>query len=117
MRGEDGLAALNASDREKLDRVMARLPQGLGLGFKLRFHLHPDVTAALDMGGTAVSLVLASGETWVFRHDGDAQLDLHPSVYFDSSRLKPRATKQIVLSARLTGYGKAVSWNLARPIA
>ena len=44
-----------------------------GVRFAVRFHMHPDVDARLDMGGTAVSLALRSGEIWVFRHDGAEQ--------------------------------------------
>ncbi|MCT4683125.1 MAG: heparinase II/III-family protein, partial [Roseicyclus sp.] len=59
---------------------------------------------------------LPGRETWVFRYGGDATLTLEPSVYLDGARLKPRATKQIVLTGHLTGYGSAVSWTLARPV-
>ncbi|MCU4651544.1 heparinase II/III family protein [Roseibacterium sp. SDUM158016] len=117
LRGEDALAAFTPADRAVLDTVYRRLPSDTGLRYALRFHLHPDVTAAIDMGGTAVSLTLKSGETWVFRHSGNGELALKPSVYFDSRRLRPRATKQIVLSARMKGYGTVVGWSLARPIA
>lgn len=114
LRGEDGLAALTDKDRDTLDRVMARLPID-GIPFTVRFHLHPDVEAELDLGGAAVSLTLRGGEIWVFRHGGEAELTLERSVYLESGRLKPRATKQIVLSSRVTDYGSAVSWSLAKP--
>ena len=114
LRGEDGLAALDAQDRDTLDRVIARLPMD-GIPYSVRFHLHPDIEAKLDMNGSAVSLTLRGGETWVFRHGQEASLSLEKSVYLESGRLKPRATKQIVLSSRLTDYGSAVSWSLAKP--
>ena len=114
LRGEDGLAAMTATDRATLDRVLARLPGGLR--FAVRFHLHPDAVAKIDMGGTAVSIQLPNRETWVFRYMGEAVLSLAPSVYLDEERMRPRATKQIVLSAALSGYGSAVSWTLARPV-
>jgi len=114
LRGEDGLAAITAEDRDTLDRVMARLPIE-GIPYSVRFHLHPDVEAEIDMGGAAVSITLRSGEVWVFRHGGEATLALDKSVYLESGRLKPRATKQIVLSCRVTDYGSAVSWSFAKP--
>ena len=116
LRGEDGLAAMTATDRATLDRVLARLKDGEGLRYAVRFHLHPDAEAKIDMGGTAVSIQLPNRETWVFRHSGQARLGLAPSVYLDEDRLRPRATKQIVLWAALNGYGSAVSWTLARPV-
>ena len=82
--------------------------------FSVRFHLHPDVDAALDMGGSAVSLALKSGEIWVFRHDGVATLTLEPSVYLEKGRLKPRPTRQIVLSARAMELETQIGWTLAK---
>jgi hypothetical protein len=117
LRGEDALGSLHAADRAALDAAYRRLPDDTGLRYAIRFHLHPDVRATIDLGGTAVSLALPSGETWVFRHSCAAELSLMPSVYFDSRRLTPRATKQIVLSARMKGYGVVLGWSLARPIA
>lgn len=117
LRGEDALAAFTPTDRAALDAAARRVPEDTGLRYAIRFHLHPDVRAALDLGGAAVSLALPSGETWVFRHSSGADLSLKPSVYFDSHRLAPRATKQIVLSARMRGYGVVLGWSLARPIA
>jgi uncharacterized heparinase superfamily protein len=116
LRGEDGLAAMTERDRDTLDRVLARRPDDTGLRYAARFHLHPDSKAEIDMGGTAVSIQLPNRETWVFRYGGDAKLTLEPGVYLDGDRLRPRATKQIVLTGALTGYGSAVSWTLARPV-
>lgn len=113
LMGQDTLGAFTAAERKRLDAVLSatRLQ---GVPFAVRFHLHPEVDAELDMGGAAVSLVLRSGEIWVFRHDGAAQLSLEPSVYLEKGRLKPRATKQIVLSARVLEYAAEVGWTLAK---
>ena len=102
---------------DRCQAAQAHLPDDRGLRYTIRFHLHPEVEASIDLGGMAVSLTLRSGETWVFRHSGHTELSLRPSLYFDSQRLRPRATKQIVLSARMKGYGSVVGWSLARPVA
>ena len=113
LRGEDTLAALSNHDRQRFDLAMD--DTGLqGVGFAIRFHLHPDVEPRVDLGGTAVSLSLPSGELWVLRHDGVADLTLEPGVFFDTGRLHPRATKQVVLSSRVIDYGRQVCWTLAR---
>ena len=117
LRGEDGLAALDGNDRTRFTAINRNLPSDVGLRFAVRFHLHPDVVVELDMGGAAVSLTLPDKEVWVFRHGGEATLSIAKSVYFDATRLTPRATKQIVLSSRVRGYGAAVSWSIARPAA
>ncbi len=85
-----------------------------GIGFDIRLHLHPEVDAAVDLGGAAVSMALKSGEIWVFRHDGGHGLSLEPSVYLEKGRLKPRASTQIVLSGRAMTYRTRVRWSLSK---
>ena len=111
--GEDTLAALDRTGEDLFTKMRDRA--GLeGLPFKVRFHLHPDVDATLDLGGAAVSMALKSGEIWIFRHDGVGELTLQPSVYLEKGRLKPRAAKQVVLSARAIDYATRVRWSLAK---
>ena len=113
LEGEDTLGAMSAEDRRKFDQLLLKDPLN-GVPFKLRFHLHPDADAQLDMGGAAVSVALKSGELWVFRHDGTADLTLEPSVYLEKGRLRPRASLQIVLSARVLDYACQIGWTLAK---
>ena len=112
--GEDLLVSLDDLDKRQFDSRMnaAKLS---GVPFSIRFHLHPEVDSALDMGGSAVSMALRSGEIWVFRHEGRAELALEPSVYLEKGRLRPRATKQIVLSGRAMEYATRIRWSLAKP--
>ncbi|MEL6914891.1 MAG: heparinase II/III family protein [Pseudomonadota bacterium] len=116
LSGEDLLLSLNAADRSRFESHRAFVDPGEpgGIPFTIRFHLHPDVDAALDMGGTAVSLALRSGEIWVFRHDATAALTIEPSVYLERGRLKPRGAEQIVLSARARTEQTRVRWSLAK---
>jgi uncharacterized heparinase superfamily protein len=111
--GEDaldvpGVDALPAFERA-LDATKLQ-----GIGFAIRFHLHPDVDAELDLGGTAVSMELKSGEIWVFRHDGRARLSLESSVYLEAGRLAPRATRQVVLSGATTDVSTRVGWTISK---
>jgi uncharacterized heparinase superfamily protein len=85
-----------------------------GVGFAIRFHIHPDVEARLDMGGSAVSLALRSGEIWVFRQKGAAAMGLEPSIYLEKARLRPRDCQQIVLTGRATDFETEVGWTLAK---
>jgi uncharacterized heparinase superfamily protein len=80
----------------------------------VRFHLHPDVHAATDMGGSSVSLLLKSGELWLFRYAGDVTLSLEPSVYLDKGRLKPRPTQQILLTGTVRQAETRIGWTLAK---
>ena len=112
LTGTDLLEARSPGDRKRVASILAQNPDGIG--FAIRFHLHPDVDVALDMGGNAVSMALKSGEIWVFRHDGIAKLTLDPSVYLEKGRLQPRATKQIVLSAPAGSFETRIGWTLAK---
>jgi uncharacterized heparinase superfamily protein len=113
MAGEDMLLAMDEPAKRRFDKALDAT--GLsGIGFDVRLHLHPDVDATLDLGGAAVSMALKSGEIWVFRHDGGLQLSLEPSVYLEKGRLKPRATKQIVLSGRAMEYATRIRWTLSK---
>ncbi len=113
LTGEDTLGAVTGAERKRFDAVMSALRLA-GVRFDIRFHLHPDVEASLDLGGTAVSLLLRSGEVWVFRHDGTTGLALEPSVYLERGRLKPRPTRQIVLSGIAADYAVSAGWTLAK---
>ncbi|UXX81938.1 heparinase II/III family protein [Roseovarius pelagicus] len=111
--GEEMLLSLEDADKRRFDKALdaTRLA---GIKYQIHFHLHPDADAALDMGGQAVSIALRSGEIWVFRHDARAQITLEPSVYLEKGRLKPRATKQIVLSGHAMEYATRIRWSLAK---
>lgn len=113
LAGEDMLLALEDVSKKRFDKRMDELSLQ-GVAFSIRFHLHPEVDAALDMGETAVSMAQKSGELWVFRHDGVAKLSLEPSVYLEKGRLQPRATKQIVLTGRAMDYATRIRWSLSK---
>ncbi|PIE16626.1 MAG: heparinase [Rhodobacterales bacterium] len=118
LSGDDMLLAISDADKRRFDQAMDAT-QLRGIAYTVRFHLHPDVDARLDMGGAAVSLALKSGEIWVFRHgphhqNSPVRLSLEPSVYLERNRLKPRASKQIVLTTRAIEYANRVTWTLAK---
>ncbi|QFT61458.1 heparinase II/III family protein [Roseivivax sp. THAF30] len=111
--GEDLLLAVEPSEKALFDRRMDAVSLS-GLPYQIRFHLHPEVDAEIDLGGAAVSLGLRSGEIWVFRHNSSADLALEPSVYLEKGRLRPRGSQQIVLSGRAMEYATRVRWSLAK---
>ncbi|HEV8036808.1 heparinase II/III family protein [Yoonia sp.] len=110
LEGEDMLTTLGPDDEATFDAARAHSI----LPYVLRFHLHPDVEAAIDIAGTTVSLTLKSGEVWVLRHDGTAKLGLTASVYLQNHQLKPVATQQVVLSGYAMAYATRVRWSLAK---
>ena len=112
-QGEDMLLAMDTSAKRRFDQALDHSKLS-GIAFDIRLHLHPDVDATVDLGGAAVSLVLKSGEIWVFRHDGASQLALDQGVYLESDRLKPRTAQQIVLSGRALDFATRVRWSLSK---
>ena len=113
LAGEDILLTSTDKAKRQFDRAMDA-SNLKGIAFDIRFHLHPDVDAALDLGGAVMSMALKSGEIWVFRHDNAGKLSVEPSVYLEKGRLKPRATKQIVLSGRAMEYATRIRWTLSK---
>lgn len=110
--GDDELSARTDAQRVRFARMLnATGLQGVRLA--VRFHLHPDVDATLDMGGKAVSLALRSGEIWVFRADG-ASIALEPSVYLEKGRVAPRATQAITLAATMLEPAHRIAWSLSK---
>ena len=113
LAGEDLLATLSDADKARFDRAMdATALQGIA--YSIRFHLHPEVEASVDLGGTAISLALKSGEIWIFRADSTAVMTLDRSAYLESGRLAPRPAQQVVLSGRAMAYATRVRWSLAK---
>jgi len=113
LRGEDVLLAIEPTEKRRFDLVYDKSKLE-GIEYSIRFHLHPDVDAEVDLNGTAVSMALKSGEIWIFRPKGSVQMTLDSSVYLEKTRLSPRATKQIVLSGQAMEYATRVSWSLAK---
>lgn len=113
LSGEDVLAAIDDNARRRLQDLLTTT-QMEGGGFAIRFHLHPEVDATLDMAGTVVSMGLRSGEVWVFRFSGPARLSLEPSAYLDQGRVNPRPCTQIVLRSQMRGFETRIGWTLAK---
>ena len=78
---------------------------------RANFHIAPDVDAELDLGGTAVSLKLPDNVVWIFKASGGI-ISLQDSTYYSSERLKPRATKQIVVTFDVVNYEGGITWML-----
>ena len=113
LSGVDALTALTAEARRRFEDMMTTTAM-TGAGFSIRFHLHPEVDATLDMAETAVSMALRSGEIWIFRFSGQASLTLEPSAYLEKGRVMPRPCTQIVLRGQARGFESRIGWTLAK---
>ena len=85
----------------------------MSVPFTIRFHLHPDIEADVFLAGSAVRLRPPSGDIWVMRQLG-GDLTVEDSVYLDDRRVRPRATKQIVVRAEAKAYAGLVKWAFRR---
>ncbi|WP_248298124.1 heparinase II/III family protein [Tabrizicola sp. YIM 78059] len=113
LSGVETLTALTAEARRRFEEVMSQTRMD-GTGFAVRFHLHPEVEATLDTAGTAVSMLLRSGEIWLFRATGPVVLSLEPSAYLEKGRLDPRPCRQIVLRGQVRTFETRIGWTLAK---
>ncbi len=113
LSGVETLTALTAEARRRFDDMMT-LTRMEGAAYSVRFHLHPEVDATLDMAETAVSMALRSGEIWIFRASGQTALSLDPSVYLEKGRPNPRPCLQIVLRGQARGPETRIGWTLAK---
>lgn len=111
LAGEDVLTTLTAADRVLFDGRLDEAAR-LGLGFAVRFHLHPDVEA--EEGEASATLSLPSGEAWRFSVDGDCALAVAPSTYLERGGPWPRPAFQVVLRARALSYATRLRWRLDR---
>lgn len=85
---------------------------GEGLGFAVRFHLHPDAADAVQGLQDGARLALPDG-AWRFTVRGGTP-SLAESVYFDPQVEAPRATRQIVVAGRVAQGTARVVWSVAR---
>ena len=103
LRGEDALVPVD--------------PAGVGeegrrfIPFKIRFHVHPDVSASLARDGKSVLLRASEDDHgWWLRNDAQSA-DIETSVYFQDG--KPRRAQQVVLRGQARAEsGAKVRWKL-----
>ena len=79
-----------------------------GERFSLRFHLHPDVRAAVVHDSQSVLLSPKSGKGWRLSVKGGV-LELVGSVYLGSGTM--RTSQQVVVSRGLNGVRNVVTWE------
>lgn len=105
--------AEGGDDLRAEDRIELIEPSrgAVGLGFAIRFHLHPQVQAASLQGG-GVLLRLPKGGGWRLRAAGADELTLEESIYFGDG--EPRRTLQLVLHGRVGEEGARVKWAIQR---
>ena len=99
-----------AADGEDL-RGEDRLAGRPGLGFAIRFHLHPEVQASPAQNGATALLRLPGGIGWRLRAQG-AVMSLAESIYLSGGEL--RKSQQVVLDGHVGTTGATVKWALKR---
>ncbi|MCP5410932.1 MAG: heparinase II/III family protein [Alphaproteobacteria bacterium] len=77
-----------------------------GLGYAVRFHIHPDVRVSRLEGG-AILLKLPGGEGWRFRAGG-GQLGVEESVYLGGGFV--RRAEQLVITGSMKEAPADIAW-------
>ena len=98
--GEDRLVPAKAGRKRR-----QRLP------FAIRFHLHNTLRATATVGGTAVRIAFAGGETWLFEANG-MPVSIEESIFFANAE-GPRRIDQIVIHGHVPDVS-AVTWSFSR---
>ncbi len=119
-RGEDTAQAHGQDGRKTLARRLAapgrRRTAGRGsdatVPMRARFHLHPQVAAAVVADGEAITLRLPHGEVWVMRQAGGT-LSLEDSVYLGKGG-DPEPTQQIVVTLGVRQDRNQIRWAFRR---
>lgn len=103
LRGEDALTPVNPAGHGEDGRRF--------IPFKIRFHVHPDVSANLARDGKSVLLRAGDDDHgWWLRNDAQSA-DIETSVYFQDG--KPRRAQQVVLRGQARAEsGAKVRWKL-----
>ncbi|MGB0440613.1 MAG: heparinase II/III domain-containing protein, partial [Paracoccaceae bacterium] len=114
IHGVDRMVAGTTGQKVRFSKAAQRAEPVGQVPFSAHFHLHPDVSVDLDMGGAVASLTLSNGEIWILRAL-ECDLELRDTIYFEQGRLKPRATKQIVATSAVVDYEGVINWTLSRP--
>lgn len=106
--------AARGDDFRGEDRIIAASDE-IGVGWRLRFHLHPGVKASVARDNRSVILALPNREGWRFRSNCRA-MTIERSVYCGGGGL-PQATEQIVLGGGLEdtkGGDIVIRWSFRR---
>jgi uncharacterized heparinase superfamily protein len=94
------------------DTLLSRVPLTKAVAISIRFHLHPRVQIAGIEDNGNIILTLPAGTSWKFCAVG-AKMELEPSVFLGAG-IKPTKTRQILLTAEMTGDECKVKWALQR---
>ena len=102
---------LMVTGRDRLVPVDGAHPSGLG--FAVRFHIHPDVRVSRLEGG-GILLKLPGGEGWRFRAGGGT-LEVEESVYLGGPMV--RRAEQLVISGQIKDSPAEIAWVFEQIVA
>ncbi len=110
-RGEEIVYVTDARAQKRFDAIARRRRNPVHL--VARFHLHPDVAAAVDPVRQVVELRPPGIDTWIFR-TGGGRVELRESHYFDPKAAAPLPSLQIMVIAEVIEYLGQVNWSFTR---
>ena len=114
-RGEDTFGAEGAAANKTLEKRLGRLSRAQresGFVAEARFHLHPELSAALVAEGEAATLRLPHGEVWVMRQSGGV-LSIEESVYLGRWG-RPEKTAALLIRFDVGAAGGRIRWAFRR---
>jgi uncharacterized heparinase superfamily protein len=115
LEGEDLMIAIEDSQKKLFEKT-SKKNNSDKLSLKAAFHLHPNVVPRLDQESNLLSLALKNGEVWMFNYGSDLNLELKPTIFFETGLFEPVESKKLVLSTNFSDYGTRIKWSLAKAI-
>lgn len=112
LQGRERLYCAGPADREKLAHALQASRRD-HLEMQVHFHAHPAVSVTLDMGDRVAGFHLPGGESWLLRAEA-GRLTLAGAEFLDPGRLRPRATKQVVVTLPVSDYEACLDWTFTR---
>ena len=111
---EDTLWAQIGDDKRVFEEALATRLENK-LPFAARFHLHPNTKVEPNASRRRISFQAVGGDNWMFEFDGQAELKVEPSCYFDEAIGQVRKSAQIVLHSGITRTATAqLRWDFKK---
>ena len=83
-----------------------------GIKISINFLLHPEVAVVLENG--SINFCLTNGERYSLSYSNKYHVEIEENNYYEDSKGKLSATKQVVLSSYLMNYDNTMNWSITK---
>jgi uncharacterized heparinase superfamily protein len=109
--GEDSFNAISEDSRFKFENIFRNNKKN-GIKISINFLLHPEVAVVLENG--SINFCLTNGERYSLSYSNKYHVEIEENNYYEDSKGKLSATKQVVLSSYLMNYDNTMNWSITK---